>query len=269
MNPRNASRLAALALALIAAQPAVAADLVEVDGLTVYGAEVLPLPAEAVAPHLYASGPPVAGDPTAILAFVAPAAAEVWVDGRRVAGEQVEVVAGRHLVQVVLGEEAPVRSLLLQLEADARALVTVPSALLQPPREVLGEAVSDVVTLRGSRTAPVFLAVGAGLAAIGGVVTAVGARQLDEFNGRITDGTLSPFPSSSAVNPEEYAYYRVWQSHTRDVTVGCALLGVGAGIMVLSIPIEAAHRSAQVGVTAAVPLTPDGPRGFALGVVIR
>ncbi len=207
--------------------------------------------------------------PRATVRVMAPAGGEAWLDGVAMTGEDLEIVAGRHLVQVRPAEDLPIRSLLLEIEGASRVLVTVPAALAQPREAEPVGTEAHVVTFRGSRTAPVFLVVGAGLAAIGGVATALAARQLEEYNARITSGELTPFPSASAADPEQYQYYRVWQSHTRDVTVGCTLIGVGAGVMLLSIPIDVAHRRAQVGFTAAVPLGEDGPQGFSLGLVVQ
>lgn len=306
-------KLVALVLVLGFACAAGAEQGVRADGLTVYGADVLPCVGEAPAPELVAAELQRLSDPSldpadladaqeqllrsqacltapatpeifaavgasrapsddespATLGLVVPDGADVWLDGETVFVDEVEIGPGRHLVQLGPGGQAPVRSALLEVEAGARVLVSASAAVLLQPKQRGAVAEPPEITFRSSRTAPVFLAVGAGLAAIGGVVTALGASGLDEFNGRVRDGTLSPFPRASAAYPEDYQYYRVWQSHTRDVTVGCALMGIGAGVMVLSIPIGLAHRSTQMGVTASVPLGPDGPQGFALGVVVR
>ncbi len=205
----------------------------------------------------------------AALKVVVPAGGAAWIDGVEFAGDSVEVIAGTHLVQVRSSEGGAVRTVRLQVDPNARVLVTVPFDPDSDQTPSTPVASSNLVTFRTSRTAPVFLAVGAGLAAIGGVVTAISVRSLQQFNEGVSSGEFAPFPSSSAQNPEEFQLYRVWQSHTRDVTVGIALMGVGAGVMVLSIPIHLAHRSHQMGVTAAVPMDADGPSGFALEVVIR
>lgn len=222
------------------------------------------------AQHLFIDGEAAAlRRARAALKVVVPQGGAAWVDGAAYPGEEIELVSGEHLVQVQPATSGPILTTLLQLEPRARVLVTVPFDPDRTSATSLAPAQSDVVTFRNSRTAPVFLAVGAGLAAIGGVVTAVSARSLEEFNEGVRNGTFGPFPSASAQNPEEFELYRAWQSRTRDVTVGIALMGVGAGVMVLSIPIHLAHRSYQMGVTASVPVSGAGPVGFALEVVIR
>lgn len=71
-----------------------------------------------------------------------------------------------------------------------------------------------------------------------GIVLAILAKKdLDEFDAKVANGDLHPFPKPDDENPEDFPLYLDWQTKNTRVNVGYALMAAGGATLVLSVPV--------------------------------
>ncbi len=184
-------------------------------------------------------------------------ATSALLGARAAAGEDVP----HHLV--LLGEDATV----WRWHDISLVPVAVPAAaqaaLYPDPEPVTG---------RPGAATGVLIAMGAGLTAVGAVVTGLATGDLNAFEQDVEGGLVS-FPRPTAEDPTAHPGYQQWQELTRRTTAGYALLGAGGACLMASIPvgIASSRQPHQIAVTAAFQLDPatDRPGGLLLGVSVR